>query len=77
MNLDKIKNESAKYDKAHQKSQELLTPRFKELVDTHGVSCVAAATGLAESSVLVYYRSKVVPISEYNVIKAEKILNKD
>jgi len=76
MTLAEIKEQNGVYDKEHKKAQALLTPRFKALVSKHGVSYVAAATGLAESSVLTYSRCKVVPVSEYNVLKAETILNK-
>ena len=75
MTLEKIKEQSSQYDGEHKRKHTDLTPRFKALVRKHGVSYVAAATGLAESSVLVYSRCKVVPVSEYNVTKAEAILN--
>ena len=74
--LDNIKNLSRQYDEENQRNQENLTARFKSLVDKHGVSVVAAAAGLAESSVLVYSRgTKPSGVSEYVVVKAETILN--
>lgn len=75
MTLDEVKNKSDKYDEKISTSKGDLSDRFKSLVKQHGVSYVSAATGLAESSVSQYNRCKVVPVSEYNVIKAETILN--
>lgn len=76
MNLEQMKNLSREYDEENQRKQENLTARFKALVDKHGVSIIAAATGLAESSVLVYSRgTKPSGVSEYVVVKAETILN--
>lgn len=77
MNLQQIKDASKKYDDEHKANQSDLTTRFKTLVDNHGVSAVAAATGLAESTVLVYKRQKLADLSEYKVVKAEKILNQE
>jgi len=77
MTLDQIRELSRKYDEEHKVNQENLTIRFKALVEKHGVSHVAAATNLNEASVLTYGRSKVVPVNEYKVIKAETILNQE
>jgi hypothetical protein len=73
--LDIVKIKSAEYDNARAELQAQLSERFKALVNVHGVSFVAAATNLRESSVSQYMRCKVVPISENQVIKAESILN--
>lgn len=78
MNLQQIKDASKKYDDEHKANHKSdLTSRFKSLVDNHGVSAVAAAMGLNEASVLTYCRSKIVPVNEYKVVKAEKILNQE
>lgn len=75
MNLNDIKQQSAQYDEENKVKKDEITRRFKSLVTDHGVSAVSAATGLAESSVTQYMRCKVVLVSEYNVVKAENILN--
>lgn len=73
--LDVVKLKASEYDAARAAFQSELSERFKLLVKNHGVTFVAAATGLRESSVSQYQRCKVVPISEAQVLKAEEILN--
>lgn len=78
MNLGQIKKLSKEYDDTHATKEQAqrveLTPRFKALVEKFGASAVSAATGLREGTVLQYTRCKVIPVSEYAVIKAETIL---
>jgi len=73
--LDIIRQKSAEYDNARADLQAQLSERFKQLVTNQGVSSVAAATNLRESTVSQYMRCKIAPISENQVIKAEFILN--
>lgn len=75
MNIETIKNLSEQYDRQHKSLQEDLRQRFKDLVAKYGVSAVAAASGLAESSVSVYSRRNGATVSEYTVVKVETILN--
>lgn len=78
MSLDKIKKLAAEYDSVKHKAlnaeRKELTPRFKALVTSHGVSSVSAATGLSEATVVQYCRCQVIPVSKYAVEKAENIL---
>jgi hypothetical protein len=73
--LDVVKLKASEYDESRAAFQSELSERFKSLVKNHGVTFVAAATGLRESSVSQYQRCKIVPISEAQVLKAEEILN--
>lgn len=79
MNLSEIKKLAAEYDEANKSKREDTLPRLFALIDQHGTSVVAAASGLAETSIHVYMRNKnqdsrAYP-SDYAVTKAEKILN--
>lgn len=76
--LELVRQKSAEYDnqlKRQHSTSEQLSDRFKALVHKHGVSFVAAATGLRESTISQYARCKSVPVSEAQVIKAEVVLN--
>lgn len=72
MNLQEIKEKSKQYDLESETSR---LGRIQSLVETHGVSAVAAAAGLKESSVLQYTRDKSTQISDYTLTKAENILS--
>lgn len=73
MNLQEIKEKSKQYDLESETSR---LGRIQSLVETHGVSAVAAAAGLKESSVLQYARDKSgTQISDYTLTKAENILS--
>jgi hypothetical protein len=82
MNLSELKKMGVEYDSNQilpEPDSAAKTKRLKALVDKHGVSSVAAVLGLSESSILVYTRhknSKYGCVSNYNVVKAEEILNK-
>ncbi len=74
--IEKVKKLAAEYDLQHNDKGESRLLRFKTLVDKHGVSLVAASTGLKESSVVQLCRVKNNSnhISELRLAKAEKIL---
>lgn len=75
MNLKAIREKAEQYDLDSQATHIERLERIQSLVETHGVSAVAAAAGLKESSVLQYTRDKKTQISEYTLTKAEQILS--
>lgn len=81
MNLNKLKDLGRQYDEEQNEtviSNSELTQRLKQLVDTHGVSSVAAVLEKSESTILVYTRhknSKSGCVKQYDLIKAETVLN--
>ncbi len=74
LTLDQIRTLAEKYDQDMAGCRIDATNKFKELVEQHGVSYVAAASGLAESTVSQYSRCKIIPISEYTLNKIINIL---
>jgi hypothetical protein len=74
--IEKVKKLSAEYDAQQNDKCESRLVRLKYLVDTHGVSLVAASAGLKESSVVQLSRVKgnAQHISERRLAKAESIL---
>lgn len=74
--LAHIRKLSEDYDKESVKVRENRLQRMLVLIDTHGVSNVAAAAGLKESSVVQLSRTKgeTHNISERRLAKAESIL---
>lgn len=81
MNLNELKKLGRQYDEQRNETvidSAELTSRLKKLVDTHGVSSVAAVLDKAESTILVYTRyrnSESGCVKQYDLIKAETILN--
>lgn len=77
MTLIQLRQLSEEYDREHKFSgADNRSDRFVKLVEEYGVSFVAAATGLKESTVSQYARGKDgYRISEYVITKAETILN--
>jgi hypothetical protein len=78
MNLSEIRQRAAEYDNANKTKRGDTLPRLLALVEQHGTSAVAAASGLNESTIQVYCRSRkgdnrMYP-SEYAVTKAEAVL---
>ena len=71
-NMD-LKNKAHAYD-LQRKAE--LSKRFKKVVDQYGVTTVADLLGLKESTVQVYARSGAkAAVTEYDVVKAETLLN--
>ncbi len=75
----KLKEVRLRYKELSSQTKEVkakqLQRRLIHLIDVHGIACVAAATGLAETTVAQYTRPSAAKlISEKKLTLAERIL---
>jgi hypothetical protein len=75
MNLENVTELARQYDEKEEQRQPEIAKRFKDLVDKPGVQVVCAATGLTESTVVVYAYTKTRRVSEHTLLKAEAVLS--